>query len=110
MTWTRGNRCRVGQEILTLFVSFGLTPLAIIGPEWMIVFVLAEAGQGAELPEEIISQELNVHPSFVTTHSKRLEKLGFVGRRSAVGSKGVTLSLTALTRSRLQGLPSRKEA
>ena len=63
----------------------------IIGPEWMIIFVLAEAGQGAELPEEIISQELNVHPSFVTAHSKRLEKLGFVGRRSAVGSKGVTL-------------------
>jgi MarR family transcriptional regulator, organic hydroperoxide resistance regulator len=90
--------------------QFWADTFGIIGPEWMIIFVLAEAGQGAELPEEIISQELNVHPSFVTTHSKRLEKLGFVGRRSAVGSKGVTLSLTALTRSRLQGLPSRKEA
>jgi len=66
--------------------------------------------RGAELPEEIISQELNVHPSFVVAHSKHLEKLGVVGRRSAPGSKSVTLSLTALTRSRLQGLPSRKEA
>jgi len=93
-----------------ILCQFWADTFGIIGPEWMIIFVLAEAGQSAELSEEIISQELNVHPSFVTTHSRRLEKQGFVGRRSDVGSKGVTLSLTALTRSRLQGLPSHTEA
>ena len=101
------SRCTT-TEFDTL-CRFWADAFGILGPEWMIILVLAEAGQGAELSEEIISKRLDVNPSVVMTHSKRLERRGFVARRPSVGSNGVMLSLTALTRSRLQGLPFRKE-
>ena len=50
------SRCTT-TEFDTL-CRFWADAFGILGPEWMIILVLAEAGQGAELSEEIISKRL----------------------------------------------------
>jgi MarR family transcriptional regulator, organic hydroperoxide resistance regulator len=70
---------------------FWAKTLGISGPQWMMVVALADLDQGDGAPVNAVSKMLHVDPSFVTTQSKLLEKMGFhydarmIGARSKRG-------------------------
>ena len=69
--------------------------LGIRGPQWMIIVALQELDHGEGAQVMAVATMLQVNPTFVMTHSRPLERKGFV-RRTAVSddSRTVSLSLT----------------
>ena len=60
---------------------FWAEAFSISGPEALIILILARAVLRCEIVEEFISKRLDVNPSFVMTHWKRLERRGFLAPR-----------------------------
>ncbi|MGX1350866.1 DNA-binding MarR family transcriptional regulator [Bradyrhizobium elkanii] len=79
--------------------------LGITGPQWMILMAVAYLGKENGVPVNMVSKLMHVDPSFVTTHSKPLEKNGFLRRKHcASDARVVQMTLTAKTRKRLASL------
>jgi DNA-binding MarR family transcriptional regulator len=90
--------------------EIGAELFGTIGPEWMILSVLASEGQGAEMPIAAVSEAIDVDPSFFEMHSNRFEKQGFLRRRPTGGDRQVVMiSLTTVAHVRLIELLSRGE-
>jgi DNA-binding MarR family transcriptional regulator len=64
----------------------------INGPEWMIILALADAEE-CTADTTVISEMLNVDPSFVLARARLLEKQGHIDRTGQ--GKTTKLSLTA---------------
>ena len=89
---------------------FRARTLGITVPQWRIISALADIGDGAGLPVNVVSKSLNVKPSFVTTQSKLLERLGFIHRTaSSKDARVVNLSLTEKSWAHLASLACHQE-
>lgn len=63
--------------------------------QWMILMAIRELDKGGGISVRGVSAKLHSDPSFVTSQSKSLEKLGFVRREnSAEDARVVLMSLT----------------
>jgi DNA-binding MarR family transcriptional regulator len=90
---------------------FWAKTLGISGPQWMMVVALADMDQGQGVPVNAVSKMLHVDPSFVTTQSKLLEKMGYIRRKpSSEDARIVNMSLTDKTRRHLASLVSRQQS
>jgi MarR family transcriptional regulator, organic hydroperoxide resistance regulator len=78
--------------------QFWATVFGINGPEWMIILALADADEFTA-DTTVISEMLNVNPSFVLACARRLEKQGHVHRTGQ--GKNTKLSLTAAAMAKL---------
>jgi DNA-binding MarR family transcriptional regulator len=64
--------------------------------QWMILMAIRDLDRGHGVSVTGVSAKLHADPSFVTTQSKSLEKLGFLSRaNSAEDARVVLMSLTA---------------
>ena len=64
--------------------------------QWMILMAIRDLDRGNGVSVTGVSAKLHADPSFVTTQSKNLEKLGFLSRvNSAEDARVVLMSLTA---------------
>ncbi|QOZ24228.1 MarR family transcriptional regulator [Bradyrhizobium sp. CCBAU 51753] len=119
-----GNISSDGQEPVRPFVweirsisacleelaRFQANALGITGAQWMILMAVAYLGKEDGVPVNVVSKLMHVDPSFVTTHSKLLEKNGFLRRKHcASDARVVQMTLTAKTRKRLASM-ARQEA
>lgn len=91
--------------------KFRANVLGITGPQWMILMAVAYLGKQDGISVNMVSKLMHVDSSFVSTHSKLLEKNGFLRRRScASDARVVQMTLTAKTRKHLATLAPRQEA
>ncbi|MGY3533352.1 DNA-binding MarR family transcriptional regulator [Bradyrhizobium embrapense] len=91
--------------------KFRANMLGITGPQWMILMAVDYLGKEKGVSVNLVSRLMHVDPSFVTTHSKLLEKKGFLRRKpSTADARVVQMSLTAKTRKHLASLTPREEA
>lgn len=72
-----------------------------VGPEWMILAVLLETDGSGGLRADMISERLGLNVSFVTAHSRDLEKRGVVRLSVAHDPRATRLWLTEMGRRRL---------
>ncbi|MCC8940257.1 MarR family transcriptional regulator [Bradyrhizobium sp. Arg62] len=112
-----------GQEIVRPFMCeirsisacleelarFRANVLGITGPQWMILMAVAYLGKEKGVSVNAVSKLMHVDPSFITTHSKLLEKSGFLRRKScASDARVVQMWLTAKTRKHFASLAPRE--
>ncbi|WP_431016675.1 MarR family transcriptional regulator [Bradyrhizobium pachyrhizi] len=72
---------------------------------------VAYLGKENGVPVNLVSKLMHVDPSFVTTHSKLLEKNGFLRRKHcASDARVVQMTLTAKTRKGLLTLATQQQA
>jgi DNA-binding MarR family transcriptional regulator len=84
--------------------------LGISGPQWMILTAVADLDRGQGVPVKDVSTMLHVDPSFVTTQSKMLEKIGFVRRiTSSDDARVVLMSLSDKACKHVANLSSRQQ-
>jgi DNA-binding MarR family transcriptional regulator len=63
--------------------------------QWMILMAIRDLDRGSGISVSGVSAKLHADPSFVTSQSKSLEKLGFLRRvNSAADARVVLMSLT----------------
>ncbi|WGR73250.1 MULTISPECIES: MarR family transcriptional regulator [unclassified Bradyrhizobium] len=67
-------------------------------------------GRGKGVPVNLVSRLMHVDPSFVTTHSKLLEKNGLLRHKSSANDARNVQMLTAETRKHLARLAPRQAA
>jgi MarR family transcriptional regulator, organic hydroperoxide resistance regulator len=90
---------------------FWAKALGVSGPQWMILMALADLDRGEGVSVKVVSKQLHVDPSFVTTQSKMLEKKGFMRRKtSADDARIVQMSLTDKTYKYLTSLTLQQES
>ena len=91
--------------------DFWAKTLGISGSQWMMILALADLDQGEGAAVNVVSKRLHVDPSFVTTQSKLLEKMGFIRRKvSSEDARVVKMSLTDKTYEHLASLASQQES
>ncbi len=72
---------------------FWARALGIAGPQWLILMAVADLEDDSGVPDYAVANLLQVHASFVRTHSSTLEKKGFL-RRQLKDGKVMRFSLT----------------
>jgi MarR family transcriptional regulator, organic hydroperoxide resistance regulator len=82
---------------------FWAKTLGVTGPQWMILVAVGEFDQDEGVQVSVLSERLQVNPSFVTVQSRVLEKKGFLRRQeSSLGDVGVVrIALTDKAREAL---------
>ncbi|WP_345944124.1 MarR family transcriptional regulator [Bradyrhizobium sp. NBAIM02] len=77
--------------------------LGITRPRWTILMAVNYLGKEMRVPVNLVSRLMLVDPSFVTTHSKLLEKNGLLRHKSSADDARIgQMSLTAKTRKHLR--------
>ncbi|MFZ2156668.1 MAG: MarR family winged helix-turn-helix transcriptional regulator [Bradyrhizobium sp.] len=85
--------------------------LGVSEPQWLILLAIDELDSGEGVPGTKIAAKLHIHPVFVTTQTKSLEKAGFVTRiTSAVDARFVLMSLTSKARTEIAKLSAQRRA
>jgi DNA-binding MarR family transcriptional regulator len=85
--------------------------LGVSEPQWLILLAIDELDGGEGVPGTKISAKIHIHPTFVTTQTKSLEKAGFVTRiTSATDARYVLMSLTSKARAEIAKLSAQRQA
>lgn len=85
--------------------------LGITEPQWLILMAVTELDEGKGVAGIDIANKLRIHPAFVTSQSKALEKGGLLSRRpGADDARFVLMSLTAKATTDVEKLSKRKLA
>ncbi|QOZ71736.1 MarR family winged helix-turn-helix transcriptional regulator [Bradyrhizobium arachidis] len=85
--------------------------LGISKAQWLILMAITELDEGRGVAGIGVANKLRVHPAFVTTQTKALEKSGFLSRRpGADDARFVLMSLTSKAIKELEKLSKRKLA
>ncbi len=88
--------------------TFWSKVLGVYGPQWMIIVALQKLDEGEGVPVRAVATMLNVDPTFVTTHSRLLERKGFISRGAAGEfEQAMRLSLTDKAQKHAAELASR---
>jgi DNA-binding MarR family transcriptional regulator len=91
--------------------QFWARAIGISGPQWMILMAISDLDQDDGVAVNVVSKQLHVDPSFVTTQSKLLEKKGLLRRKpSPTDARVVRMSLTDKTRKHLANLSAQLDA
>lgn len=85
--------------------------LGISEPQWLILMAVDELDTGEGVSGVDLSAKLRVHPAFVTTQTKSLERAGLLARLpSPSDARFVLMSLTPKARSEIARLADKREA
>jgi DNA-binding MarR family transcriptional regulator len=85
--------------------------LGVTEPQWLILLAIDELDNGEGVPGTKIAAKLHIHPVFVTTQTKSLEKAGFVTRiTSTTDARFVLMSLTSKARTEIARLSAQRQA
>lgn len=85
--------------------------LGISEPQWLILMAINALDIGGGVSGVDVSAKLRVHPAFVTTQTKSLEKAGLLTRTpSPTDARFVLMSLTAKARSDIARLSEKRTA
>jgi len=91
--------------------QFWARSLGISGPQWMILMAVSDLDEDDGVPVNVVSKQLHVDASFVTTQSKLLEKKGLLRRKpSPTDARVVQMSLTDRTRKHLGSISAQLDA
>ncbi|MGY4431137.1 DNA-binding MarR family transcriptional regulator [Bradyrhizobium sp. F1.13.1] len=120
----RGNGSAESQELvrrLTLeirclnvcledFLHVRAEALGISGTQLAILMAVMDLDKDGGAPAGVVAKLMKVDPSFITLHSKALEKVGFVRRKTGIrDARVVQLSLTNKARKRLANIAAQQE-
>lgn len=98
------NVCREG------FLHVRAAALGITGTQLAILMAVADLDKDGGAPAGMVAKLLKVDPSFITLHSKALEKIGYMRRKAgARDGRVVQLSLTDGARKRLANIATQQE-
>ncbi|MDH2357724.1 MarR family transcriptional regulator [Bradyrhizobium sp. SSUT112] len=107
---------RLTLEIRTLnvcledFLHVRAEALGITGTQLGILMALTDLGKNGGAPAGVLAKLMKVDPSFITLHSKALEKLGFIRRKPGIrDARVVQLSLTDKARKRLANIAAQQQ-
>jgi DNA-binding MarR family transcriptional regulator len=90
--------------------EFWAKNLGVTGPQWMILTAVSDLDRGHGVPVKDVSAILRVDPSFVTTQSKMLEKMGLLRRLpSNEDARVVLMSLSEKARKHAASLAAKQE-
>ena len=90
--------------------EFWARNLGVTGPQWMILTAISDLDRGRGVPVKDVSAILRVDPSFVTTQSKMLEKMGLLRRvASNEDARVVLMSLSEKARKHAANLTAKQE-
>lgn len=85
--------------------------LGVSEPQWLILMAIDELDSGTGVSGVDVSNKLRVHPAFVTTQTKSLEKAGLLTRiPSPTDARFVLMSLTPMARTEITKLSSKRNA
>ncbi|MBR1218573.1 winged helix-turn-helix transcriptional regulator [Bradyrhizobium sp. U87765 SZCCT0131] len=85
--------------------------LGISEPQWLILMAIDALDQGSGVSGVDVSSRLRVHPAFVTTQTKSLEKTGLLTRiPSPTDARFVLMSLTPKARAEITRLSDKRAA
>ncbi len=85
--------------------------LGVSEPQWLILMAIDELDSGTGVSGVDVSNKLRVHPAFVTTQTKSLEKVGLLTRiPSPTDARFVLMSLTPMARTEISKLSSKRNA
>jgi len=85
--------------------------LGISEPQWLILMAIDELDKGDGVSGVDVSAKLRVHPAFVTTQTKSLERAGLLTRiPSPNDARFVLMSLTQKARGEIAKLSDRRKA
>ena len=88
--------------------AFWSRALGAYGPQWMIILALQKLDDATGAKVQSVAAMLDVDPAFVTTHSRFLERKGFVTLSGAAESDpALRLSLTKKARQHLADFATR---
>ncbi|WP_245286155.1 MarR family transcriptional regulator [Bradyrhizobium sp. WSM1417] len=75
-----------------------------------ILMAVMDLDKDGGAPAGVVAKLIKVDPSFITLHSKALEKVGFVRRKTGIrDARVVQLSLTNKARKRLANIAAQQE-
>jgi len=84
--------------------------LGVSGPQWLILMAISDLDRDGGVSVKDVSAKLHVDPSFVTTQSKSIERLGFIRRlTSAEDARVVLMSLTNKASKAIANLAARQD-
>lgn len=92
------------------FLHVRAESLGITGTQLAILMAVTDLDKDGGAPAGMVAKLLKVDPSFITLHSKALEKVGYMRRKAgAKDGRVVQLSLTDRVRKRLANIAARQE-
>lgn len=92
------------------FLHVRAESLGISGTQLAILMAVTDLDKDGGAPAGVVAKLMKVDPSFITLHSKALEKVGFVRRKPGVrDARVVQLSLTDKARKRLANIAAQQE-
>ncbi|MBB4258038.1 MarR family winged helix-turn-helix transcriptional regulator [Bradyrhizobium sp. CIR3A] len=91
------------------FIHVRAELLGITGTQLTILMAVMELNTDGGAPAGMVAKLLKVDPSFITLHSKELERVGYMRRKAgAKDGRVVQLSLTERARRRLASIAARQ--
>ncbi|WP_018319331.1 MarR family winged helix-turn-helix transcriptional regulator [Bradyrhizobium sp. WSM2793] len=92
------------------FLQVRAKALGITGPQLAILMAVTDLDRDSGVPVSAVAKLMKVDPSFITTHSKALEKAGLMRRRPCVtDARVVQMSLTDKACKRLANVATQQE-
>lgn len=92
------------------FLHVRAEALGISGTQLAILMAMMDLDKDGGAPAGVVAKLIKVDPSFITLHSKALEKVGFVRRKPGIwDARVVQLSLTDKARKRLANIAAQQE-
>jgi DNA-binding MarR family transcriptional regulator len=85
--WAIQSLCVQVERVDNVWAS----KLGVTGPQWLILTALADDSEAAGIPVNKLAKYLHVDPSFITTQTKILERIGLLVRRSSAEDARVVL-------------------
>lgn len=103
--WEINSINRHIEEIRSIWAA----ALNISSPQWLILMAVNDFDQGKGVSVREVSAKLHVDPSFITTQTKHLEKLGLMRRiPSKEDARVVLMSLTDKAHKQIANLYARR--
>lgn len=83
--------------------------LGITEPQWLILMAMSELDEGRGISSTAVANKSRIHPAYVITQTKQLEKAGFLTRESA-SDEALRVTLTEGARAKLRKLSAKRQA
>ncbi|MDA9390452.1 transcriptional regulator [Bradyrhizobium sp. CCBAU 45394] len=85
--------------------------LGITEPQWLILMAVSELDEGRGISGTAVANKSRIHPAYVTTQTKHLEKLGFLTcENPSDGAGSLRVALTEDARTKLRKLSAKRQA
>jgi DNA-binding MarR family transcriptional regulator len=99
------------QSQLELIHGTWAKTIGVTEPQWVILMAIDDLDKGNGVTGTDIAAKIRVHPAFITTQTKSLEKAGLLTREtSPADARYVLMSLTPKARKSIAELKEKRDA